>query len=1267
MSVDFRLNGKDFSVSTSSIPIETSLNTFIRNHAHLSGTKFMCLEGGCGACIVNVSGPHPVSGEIVSHAVNSCLFPIFACHGLDIVTVEGIGDERTDYHATQKVLAHFNGTQCGYCSPGMVMNMYSLLQSKKGMVSMAEVENAFGGNICRCTGYRPILDAFKSLACDADPKLKQACFDIEDLGEAYSKNNNKCAGKCPVDEKVHDRKCIQLSFPGNKEWYKVYSVSDVFKIFEKIGSKPYMLIGGNTAHGVYRRSDNLQIFIDVTSIGELRSHKLESNLIIGANVTLNEFMSILSDASSKNPSFNYCSELMHHIDLIANVPVRNTGTIAGNLSIKHEHNDFPSDLYLILETVGATMRIMECNGNIICVKPSEFVCMDLNKKLILSVILPPLEPKRHVFKSFKIMPRAQNAHAYVNGAFLLKFREDRTVVDAAAVCYGGINPAFTHATATERYLVGQDAYDDTTLNNALTVLSNELQPDSVLPDASPEYRKGLAESLFYKFILSTALERSIPIKRELVSGGTPWQRPVSSGSQQFDTIPQNWPLTKNIPKIEGLSQTSGKSQFVNDIPVMANELYACFVLATKANARILNIDADAALNTSGVVAFYSAKDVPGQNKVMPFKDICPEKEEIFCSDKVLYHGQPIGVIVAETFELANKAGKQVSVTYDVAEKPSYCTIQNIIENNQNDRIIETDHGFEGQNYPKSVEGPKKISGQLDLGLQYHYYMETQTCICVPVENEMDVYPSTQWVDLVQIAISRMLNIPENRLNIHVRRVGGSYGGKASRSAFVACACALAAHLLKRPVRMVLTLEENMAAIGKRYGCYSQYEASFCNQGKIQKLHNKIIHDSGSSYNETPFYINNYYSNCYTNDNFKIEASNARTDIASNTWLRAPGSVEAIAMIETIMEHVAHKVGLDALDVRMANMAEGSKMIELLSEFRKDVGYDDRKAEVNRFNVQNRWRKRGIAVIPMKYQMTYLGALHAIVSIYHGDGTVSIAHGGIEMGQGLNTKAVQVAAYVLGIPMEMISIKSTNNLVSPNAVCTQASYTSEAVGYAIKKACEILLDRIRPIKDKNKDASWVFVIEQSYRENINLSASYMYKESELEPYIIWGLSCAEVEIDVLTGNLQIIRVDILEDTGESLSPGIDVGQIEGAFVMGLGYFLTEKIVFDPISGELLTNRSWNYKPPGAKDIPIDFRVRFLRNSPNPAGVLRSKTTGEPASVMSVVVLFAIRNALMSARKDAGIDADQLWVSLGAPTTPEEIYLLAGNSITQYKLN
>ncbi|XP_001864335.2 xanthine dehydrogenase [Culex quinquefasciatus] len=1264
MSVNFTINGKIFSIHATTVPIDTSLNSFIRNHAHLSGTKFMCMEGGCGACVVNISGLHPVSGEVYSRAVNSCLFPIFACHGLDILTVEGIGDKQDGYHPTQKLLAHFNGTQCGYCSPGMVMNMYSLLESKKGQVTMAEVENAFGGNICRCTGYRPILDAFKSLAVDAEPRLKEACRDIEDLTMICPKTGSACAGKCSAAGKIKDKKGVHLSFAEDKEWHKVYNISDVFAIFEKIKTKPYMLVAGNTAHGVYRRSDDLQVFIDVTSIEELRSHSLGNNLTVGANVSLTELMTILTDVAAKSPNFRYCVELVKHIDLIANVPVRNTGTIAGNLSIKNQHHEFPSDMYLILEAVGAQFTIMESGGKTSTISPAQFVSKDMKKKLVLNVVLPPLDPKVFVFRSFKIMPRAQNAHAYVNGAFLIKFNANKSSVESASLCFGGINPKFRHAINTEKFLAGKNLFSNDVFQRALQTLSNELNPDWVLPDASPEYRKNLALSLFYKFVLNIAPEGNASIKSQYKSGGSVLERPVSTASQRFDTYKENWPLTKNIPKIEGLAQTSGEAKYVNDLPAMPNQLFASFVLATEVHATILDVDLGEALAVVGVHAFYGAKDIPGCNDYMPIKSIHPHPEELFCSGMVKYHGQPIGVILADTFELANKASNLVKISYKRTCEPVVSTIDSAIEANNDDRILKQDHGFVG---PQSVSSPEsciEFKGSLELGGQYHFYMETQSCVCVPIEDGLDVYSSTQWIDMVQVAIARMLVIPENSVNIAVRRLGGSFGGKAARSTMIACACALAAHLSRRPVRLVMTLESNMAAIGKRYGLKSDYVVKASREGKIVQLNNKYYHDAGSSFNESPFWIQNSYANCYESDCWKIDAFEVRTDRASNTWCRAPGQTEAIAMIETIMEHVAHGSGMDPVDVRMNNIPEKSKMREILPMFRKEVQYDSRKQSIDQYNKENRWRKRGISIVPMKYPVSYLGALHALVSIYHGDGTVSIAHGGIEMGQGLNTKAVQVAAHVLGISVEMISIKPTNNLISPNAVCTQASYTSEAVGYAIKKACKILLQRMQPIKAQNPAASWTTIISESHNNQIDLSASYMYKESELRPYDVWGVSCAEIEVDILTGNVQLRRVDILEDTGESLSPGIDIGQIEGAFVMGVGYYLTEALVYDPTNGALLTNRSWKYKPPGAKDIPVDFRIQLLQNASNEAGVLRSKTTGEPAIVMSVVVLFAVRNALMSARRDAGLPNE--WIELGAPSTLDVVQKLAENKLEKYLL-
>jgi xanthine dehydrogenase/oxidase len=232
-------------------------------------------------------------------------------------------------------------------------------------------------------------------------------------------------------------------------------------------------------------------------------------------------------------------------------------------------------------------------------------------------------------------------------------------------------------------------------------------------------------------------------------------------------------------------------------------------------------------------------------------------------------------------------------------------------------------------------------------------------------------------------------------------------------------------------------------------------------------------------------------------------------------------------------------------------------------------------------------------------------MHGTVSIYHGDGTVALSTGGIEMGQGLHTKVIQVASHVLNLPTEKFVIKPSDTLNNANDVGTVASVTSEISCFVVKKACDMLNERLKPVRVENPNATWEEIVEIAFTKNIDLSATFTYNEKDMTPYYVYGLSCAEVEVDFLTGNMLLKRVDILEDTGESMSPGIDIGQIEGGFVMGLGIWLTENLIYDPKTAELLTNRSWNYKPPGAKDIPIDFRIKLLQKSHNPFFVLRSK--------------------------------------------------------------
>lgn len=459
----------------------------------------------------------------------------------------------------------------------------------------------------------------------------------------------------------------------------------------------------------------------------------------------------------------------------------------------------------------------------------------------------------------------------------------------------------------------------------------------------------------------------------------------------------------------------------------------------------------------------------------------------------------------------------------------------------------------------------------------------------------------------------------------------------------------------------------MTSLGKRWAFHCDYDFFVQKSGKISGIVSRFYEDAGYLANESPIGHTVLLSkNCYEfSDNYKLDGYLVCTDSPSNTPCRAPGSVEGIAMMENIIEHIAFETGVDPADVRFANLLPAHKMGDMMPRFLESTKYRERKAEAIAHNKENRWHKRGLGLCIMEYQIGYFGQYPATVAIYHSDGTVVVSHGGIEMGQGMNTKISQVAAHTLGIPMEQVRIEASDTINGANSMVTGGAVGSETLCFAVRKACETLNERLKPVREEVKPENWQDLIQEAYNRKINLIASDQCKQGDMDPYSVCGLCLTEVELDVLTGNYIVGRVDILEDTGESLNPNVDIGQIEGAFMMGLGYWTSEQVIADPKTGECLTNRTWTYKPPGAKDIPTDLRIELLPKSPNKAGFMRSKATGEPAICLSIAVAFALQQALQSARDDAGVPKS--WVTLTAPMTPEHLVLHSGTEPSQFKLN
>eukprot|EP00055_Hartaetosiga_balthica_P014394 m.78729 g.78729 ORF g.78729 m.78729 type:complete len:1316 (+) comp8584_c1_seq1:41-3988(+) len=1255
-SVSFTINGNSQTVDN---PDPTmSLNTYLREILGLKGTKLSCGEGGCGACVVAVT-MSDANGQTSTVPINSCLRLLAACDGLEITTVEGIGSVRKGLHKVQSELASHWGSQCGNCSPGMVMSMYSLLEQNP-KPSPRQVEDALDGNICRCTGYRPILAAFRTF-CDETGKEEvdqnEALTDLEDFSKVYHKPCTKlaCATECCGSRS--DKKCAKVMIKGPVNWIEPLDLPDLLNIIDTNKGNDYMLVSGNTSTGVYRDT-NPSVKIDISHLATLKTTSVDPKtnaLTVGAGVTLQSLILFLEANGSLSQSY---VGLAQHLRIVASPPIRSAGSWAGNIMMVHAHPDFPSDVFTILLAVNATLTVAS-KQTTTTLDLLSFASFDMSGWVITSVTIPPLGPNQH-YASHKIMKRHINSHAYVNAAVVVEVDGQNTVTTVPRMVFAGLSPSVFVSSKAALFLSGK-TLDSVVLQVAAEMVVAEITPASPPASSSVAYRQSLVSTLLYKSLLA-----ALPITEvspRVQSACVPYQRAISSGQQSFKPDPSVFPLTQPLPKLSANQQTCGEAQYAADVKVSSNTFYGQFVLASQGNAVLQSLDVSAANAVDGVVDIILGADFPnvafGQEPLL-----------VATGSRVEYRGQAIALVLATSQAVANEAALLVTEKYTDAQKV-YANLEDAIAAKNffpSDGMPHTKIGKPIADALKECD--TVVSGEFDVGSQYHFHLETQTALAVyNEEGYMDVYSATQSPTIMQQCVSEATGIPANKVNIIIRRVGGAYGGKITRSWFATTAAAIAANKHENAVKIVTDLHTNMRMIGKR----CPYKCVYSVGTLKNKLHavQMIYYQDCGSYNGDAVggmeMAIDACDNAYFCPNWDVTGQWVKTNLPANTATRAPGCVDAIYFMESIMDHMASSLKIPKETLCFNNLYQkgqtsvtGMKLnycslTDLWNNFYETNAIANRQAAIEEFNRENMWRKRGLSVGANKYGLSYAGYNISVYVIVNSvDGSVTCSTGGCEIGQGLNVKLAQVVARELNVTMDKIDVRATSTDVHANSTVTGGSCTSDAASIAAMDACSKINAVLQPLRESLEGNSWEELISKAASEGLDLGARGWSNAPSPEGgfyYNSYGIVGNEVEIDILTGEIQILRTDILFDCGQSLNYAVDIGQVEGGFVMGLGLFLTEEIIFDETTGELYTDGTWEYKPPSNKDIPIDFRVTMLPDAPNPTGVLRSKASGEPPTCMASNVLFAIKQAILASLNDRGVSSDYLAVN--APFTPEKI--------------
>ena len=1233
---------------------------YLRDYRQKCGTKEGCASGDCGACTVVVASVE--NDSLTYRSVNSCIVFVGALHGKQLITVEdlaGNGAVGGELHPVQQAFVEQHAAQCGFCTPGFIMSLFALYKNQppaqppaldktasRRTVSRQDIETYLGGNLCRCTGYRPIIDA-----------ALQATRNVE--ADHFSHQAADC---------VKRLNAIRKKKPRAPRFHLPNSARQLAELLQQHPGARLLAGGTDLALEVTQQLKSLDdlIFLGgVAELGEIRSNTNHHE--IGAAVPLAECGDLLC---AEYPGIK---ELLHRF---GSTQVRNQATVGGNIANASPIADLPPVLIalgadLVLQR-GKHLRSIETENFFSGYKKTVLA----EDEFIKSIVLPRAKPGGHL-KAYKISKRMDDDISAVCAVFNITLKGN--VVAAIRTGFGGMAAVPKRALHCEQALLGRPL-DPHTLEKAKQALAQDFQPISDVR-AGASYRMTVAQNLLHRLSIELC-EPKIRVR-------------VTSASDAPAPPPPD--AVHSLAHDSARMHVTGDALYVDDRMRFGEQLFACAGGSAIAHGKVKQMDLSRVKKAPGVVDVITAEEVPGQLDIGP---VFPG-DPLMVADTIEYVGQPLFAVAAIDFVSARKAVALARIEYE-----EWTPLLDLAEAVEKSFYVRPPHRMQRGDAEAALESAThRITSEMRVGGQEHFYLEGQASTAIPDEDGgLTIHSSNQNPTETQKLVAQVVGLPMNKVTVVTRRMGGGFGGKETHAGPWACLAALFALRTGRVVECKLARRDDMVMTGKRHGFLNRFDVGFDDNGAITAVNYLLAGQCGNSPDLSDAIVDRamfHCDNCYYLPNVTIDGLRCKTHTVSNTAFRGFGGPQGMIVMESVIDEIAFALGKDPLDIRKLNLYGDKQrnvtpyhqrvttftVPEIIAQLESEADYRRRREQIKAFNAANRVLKKGLALTPVKFGISFtvshLNQAGALVHLYT-DGSILVNHGGTEMGQGLMIKIVAIVARELGVNPARISVSATRTDKVPNTAPTAASSGTDINGMAARNAARTIKQRLIAhlsaqykvaeeevvfaddrVAVAGESLSIAAAAKSAWLGRVQLSATGFYKTPKIHyhretasgrPFYYYanGAAVSEVIIDTLTGEYKLLRADILHDVGASINPAMDLGQIEGGYLQGVGWLTCEELKWDE-KGRLLSDSPATYKIPAIADAPPVFNVRLLENSPNAeATIFHSKAVGEPPLMLGISAWCAIRDAI------ASLADYQSLPKLDAPATPEEI-LKAVNSL------